>query len=70
MKEIFIDSDTKVAMISGTPTDDYEYLFLTNDQIASARDVVNKVAGSRRMPGAWHRDAGHAGLVRGNQRVS
>ena len=48
VKEIFIDSDTKVAMISGTPTDEYEYLFLTNDQIASARDVVNKVAGSRR----------------------
>ena len=48
LKEVFIDSDTKVAMISGTPTDDYQYLFLTNDQIASARDVVNKVAGSRR----------------------
>ena len=51
VKEIFIDSDTKVAMISGTPTDDYQYLFLTNDQIASARDVVNKVAGSRRCLG-------------------
>jgi predicted TIM-barrel fold metal-dependent hydrolase len=51
VKEIFIDSDTKVAMISGTPTDDYSYLFLTNDQIASARDVVNKVAGSRRCLG-------------------
>ena len=51
VKEIFIDSDTKVAMISGTPTDEYEYLFLTNDQIASARDVVNKVAGSRRCLG-------------------
>jgi len=51
VKEIFIDSDTKVAMISGTPTDDYAYLFLTNDQIASARDVVNKVAGSRRCLG-------------------
>jgi hypothetical protein len=51
VKEVFLDSDTKVAMISGTPTDEYEYLFLTNDQIASARDVVNKVAGSRRCLG-------------------
>jgi predicted TIM-barrel fold metal-dependent hydrolase len=51
VKEIFVDSDTKVAMISGTPTDEYEYLFLTNDQIAAARDVVNKVAGSRRCLG-------------------
>ncbi len=66
VKEIFIDSDTKVAMISGTPTDDYQYLFLTNDQIASARDVVNKVAGIRRTPGARHRDSRHARLVRGD----
>ncbi len=54
-------------MISGTPTDDYQYLFLTNDQIASARDVVNKVAGQPPHPGARHRDPRHARLVRGDQ---
>lgn len=49
IKEVFLDSDTKVAMLSGTPTDEAELRFLTNDQIAAARDVVNRMAGSRRM---------------------
>ena len=35
VKEIFVDSDTKVALLSGSPFDDSEYLFLTNDQIAA-----------------------------------
>ena len=51
VKEIFLDSDTKVAMISGTPTDEAELMFLSNDQIAAARDVINGVAGSRRAMG-------------------
>jgi predicted TIM-barrel fold metal-dependent hydrolase len=49
VKEIFVDSDTKVAILSGSPVDDEENLFLTNEQIASARRSVNTVAGSRRM---------------------
>ncbi len=49
LKEMFLDSDTKVALLSGTPTDSEDLLFLTNDQIASARDVVNRIAASRRM---------------------
>ncbi len=49
IKEIFVDSDTKIALLSGTPVDDEENLFLTNDQIAAARQSVNTVAGSRRM---------------------
>jgi predicted TIM-barrel fold metal-dependent hydrolase len=51
VKEIFLDSDTKVALISGSPTDEAELLFLTNDQIAAARDVINRIAGSRRAMG-------------------
>ena len=51
VKEIFLDSDTKVALISGTPTDEAELMFLSNDQIAAARDVINGVAGSRRAMG-------------------
>ena len=49
VKEIYVDSDTDVAILSGSPVDDEANLFLTNDQIASARKSVNTVAGSRRM---------------------
>jgi predicted TIM-barrel fold metal-dependent hydrolase len=49
LKEIFVDSDTKVALLSGAPVDDPSNLFLTNDQIAAARAAVNRIAGSRRM---------------------
>ena len=69
LKEIFVDSDTKVALLSGSPVDDPFNLFLTNDQIAAARETVNSVAGSRRMfahaiiqPGldGWLDDVEHA----------
>ncbi len=49
VKEIFVDSDTDVCILSGSPVDDKANLFLTNDQIAAARKSVNTVAGSRRM---------------------
>jgi predicted TIM-barrel fold metal-dependent hydrolase len=49
VKEIYVDSDTKVALLSGSPVDDEFNLFLTNDQIAAARTSVNTVARSRRM---------------------
>src|SRR5262245_37454719 len=49
VKEIFVDSDTKVALLSGAPVDDPVNLFLTNDQIIAARTSVNSIAGSRRM---------------------
>ncbi len=49
LKEIYVDSDTKIALLSGSPVDDPFNLFLTNDQIAAARKSVNAVAGSKRM---------------------
>jgi uncharacterized protein len=48
-KEIFLDSDTKVALISGAPSDIAQDWFLTNEMKAEARARVNKEAGSRRM---------------------
>ncbi len=48
-KEIFLDSDTKVALISSAPSDVPQDWFLTNDMAVAARDRVNKEAGSRRM---------------------
>src|SRR6516162_6818042 len=49
VKEIFLDSDTKIGLLSGAPFDDPSLWFLTNDQIARARKVVNAIAGSRRL---------------------
>src|SRR3989475_109959 len=49
VKEIFVDSDTKVALLSGAPFDDPSWDLLTNDQIAAARASINKISGSRRL---------------------
>ena len=48
-KEIFLDSDTKVALISSAPSEIARDWFLTNEMMAQAREKVNKAAGSRRM---------------------
>jgi len=49
VKEIFLDSDTKVSCISGSYSEDEKYSFLTNDMKRDAREKVNKEAGTRRM---------------------
>src|SRR4029450_13917139 len=49
VKEIFVDSDTKVALLSGAPFDDPTWDLLTNDQIVAARAAINRIAGSRRL---------------------
>ena len=48
-KEVFLDSDTKVALISSAPSEIARDWFLTNEMMAAARDKVNHAAGSRRM---------------------
>ncbi|MGE0046643.1 MAG: amidohydrolase family protein [Hyphomonadaceae bacterium] len=48
-REIFLDSDTKMALISSAPSDIPEDWFLTNEQMAEARTRVNEAAGSRRL---------------------
>jgi predicted TIM-barrel fold metal-dependent hydrolase len=49
VKEIFLDSDTKIALISSAPSDIPQDWFLTNEQMAAARDRVNQEAGQRRL---------------------
>ena len=49
LKEIFFDSDTKVALISSAPSELPEDWFLTNPMTAAARERINALAGSRRM---------------------
>jgi len=51
VKEIYVDSDTKVALLSGAPFDDPTWDLLTNDQIAAARTAINRISGSRRLLG-------------------
>jgi predicted TIM-barrel fold metal-dependent hydrolase len=48
-KEIFMDSDTKVAIITSAPSDIPADWFLTNAMAAAAREKVNGEAGSRRL---------------------
>jgi len=43
-KEIYLDSDTKIALISSAPSDIPEDWFLTNRQMAEARTRVNSMA--------------------------
>jgi len=49
LKEIYLDSDTKVACISGSPSEVPEDWFLTNEMKAQARADVNGLSGSKRM---------------------
>ena len=48
-KEIYLDSDTKIALISSSPSVIARDWFLTNEMMIAARDRVNREAGSRRM---------------------
>ncbi|MDX1433810.1 MAG: amidohydrolase family protein [Gammaproteobacteria bacterium] len=68
-REVFLDSDTKIALISGAPSEVPQDWFLTNEMKAEARARINREAGSRRcmthaiftpgMPG-WLDDVDHA----------
>ena len=48
-KEIYFDSDTKVALISGSGSEEPRDWFLTNEMKAEARAKVNRLTGSKRM---------------------
>ena len=47
LKEIYLDSDTKVALLSGAPFDDPTWWLLSNDQIRDARAAINNIAGTQ-----------------------
>jgi predicted TIM-barrel fold metal-dependent hydrolase len=47
LKAIYLDSDTKVALLSGAPSEGMP--MLTNHQMAAARAAVNMVVGERRL---------------------
>src|SRR5499433_1104422 len=49
VKEIYYDSDTNMALLSGAPFDDPSWWLLSNEQIVKAREMINDFAGSRRL---------------------
>jgi predicted TIM-barrel fold metal-dependent hydrolase len=49
VKEVFYDSDTSLALLSGAPFDDASWWLLSNEQIVKARELINGFAGSRRL---------------------
>jgi predicted TIM-barrel fold metal-dependent hydrolase len=49
VKEMYLDSDTKISLISSSPSDVVQDWFLTNQQMADAREKVNKEAGYKRL---------------------
>jgi predicted TIM-barrel fold metal-dependent hydrolase len=49
IKEVYLDSDTKVGLISGASFDDPDMAIITNDQMARTRALFNRIAGSRRL---------------------
>jgi hypothetical protein len=51
VRQVFLNSDTSVALLSGAPFDDPSWWFLPNEQIREAVDIVNRIAGTRRMLG-------------------
>ena len=61
---MFLDSDTKISLISSAPSDIEQDWFLTNEQMADARKKINDEAGSRRLFSHMHLHAGTARLAR------
>jgi len=48
-KEVYLDSDTKVALLTNAPSDSPSDWLLPQEQVFKTRDKVNSEAGSRRM---------------------
>ncbi|HJQ57619.1 MAG TPA: amidohydrolase family protein [Vineibacter sp.] len=63
VRQIFLNSDTKVALLSGAPFDDPSWWLLPNEQIADAVEAVNRMAGTRRMLGHFVFTPGQKGWM-------
>lgn len=49
VKEVFLDSDTAVSLVSSFTSDTASNIPLTNEQMVAGRNIVNAIAGTRRM---------------------
>jgi len=64
-KEMFLDSDTKVALLTNAPSDAREDWLLPQEAVFKARDKINKEAGSRRMLAHYTLTPGQPGWLEG-----
>ncbi len=69
LQAIYLDSDTKLALLSGAPSETEAGWMLTNDMMAAARRAVNEVAGSRRLLTHAVITPGHEGWLEEMDRV-
>ncbi len=51
IKDIFLDSDVKIAILSGFTSETPEHMALTTDEIIESRTLVNELTGSQRLMG-------------------
>jgi predicted TIM-barrel fold metal-dependent hydrolase len=49
VREVFLESDTTLALLSSAPSDDPEGWFIRNDDIARTRKMFNEKSGSKRL---------------------
>ncbi|MBV9784401.1 MAG: amidohydrolase family protein [Acidisphaera sp.] len=64
-KEIYLDSDTKVALLTNAPSDIPDDWFLTNEMVFATRAKVNRFAGSKRMLAHYTIVPGQPGWLEG-----
>jgi len=67
--DIYLASDTKVALLSGAPSDNPEGAMLSNDAMIAAREAVNSVARGRRLLSHAVLTPGHPGWLDEMDRV-
>ena len=67
VKEVYYDSDTSLALLSGAPFDNPNWWFLSNEQIVKTRELLNDFAGSRRPARPHHHHAQAARLGGGGR---
>lgn len=63
LKEIYLDSDTKIGLLSSAPSDNKDNWFLSNDELAQTRAIVNSTAGSKRLYGHFIVTPGQPGWL-------
>src|SRR3984893_842435 len=68
-KEIYLDSDTKVALLTNSPSEIPEDWFIPQEQVFATREKVNQQAGSKRMLAHYTITPGQPGWMEGIDRA-
>jgi uncharacterized protein len=68
-KEIYLDSDTKVALLTNAPSDDPKDWLLPQEAVFKAREKVNREAGAKRMLAHYTLTPGQPGWLEGIDRA-